>query len=436
MPKKAKIKTGVNDCDSVNSTSTVVCIESAASKRPKPKSSKRPASGAWKRLLIVNEKGVPKPLLANCIIALRRSPEWRGVLAWDEFARCVVARKAAPWEKTPSSEWTNQHDRLAVDWLQHQGILAGLNVVGQSVQTVAQETPFHNLRDWLNNEVWDGTLRLETWLIKYLGVSDSAYARAVGARWLISAVARIMKPGAKVDHCLILEGPQGIGKSKVFAVLGGDYYTDEIAELGSKDASLQTMGIWVVELAELDSMSRSDLSRVKAFLTRSTNRFRPPYGARLIKSPRQCIFGGTVNFYDYLKDSSGDRRFWPVLCQKIDIDGLAKVRDQLWAEAVHAYRAGQVWWLDTPELIAAAAAEQSDRYHGDAWQNKIADYTENKQDVSVDDILTYCLQKPAAQWQQTDKNRIATCLQSLKWTRYRAAADARGHRAWRYQRPK
>jgi len=194
------------------------------------------------------------------------------------------------------------------------------------------------------------------------------------------------------------------------------------------------MGNWIFELAELDSMSRAEVSKVKSFLTRSTDRFRPPYGARLIKSPRQCIFGGTVNYYDYLKDSSGDRRFWPVLCQTIDIDALAKDRDQLWAEAVHAYRAGQVWWLDTPELIAAATGEQSDRYHGDAWQNKIADYTQSKQDVSVDDILTHCLQKPAAQWQQTDKNRIAICLQSLKWERYRAAADDRGHRAWRYQR--
>ena len=167
----------------------------------------------------------------------------------------------------------------------------------------------------------------------FLGVPDSPFVRAVGAKWMISAVARIFKPGCKADCALILEGLQGLGKSTAARVIADPWFSDEIAEFGSKDAAMQLSGVWVIELAELDSMNRAGVDVVKSFISRSNDRFRPPYGRRVTEVRRQCVFVGTVNGNDYLKDETGGRRFWPVQCESIDIDALRRNRTQLWAEA-------------------------------------------------------------------------------------------------------
>ena len=217
--------------------------------------------------------------------------------------------------------------------------------------------------------------RIETWACRYLGAEDTAFNRSVGALWLISAVARIFRPGVKADHMLVLEGPQGARKSTALKILAGeDWFTDELPDLGSKDAAMHMQGVWIIEIAELDAIGKAEVSRIKAFLTRTTDRFRPPYGRYTIEVPRQCVFAGTVNPDTYLRDETGNRRFWPVRCGTIDIDALARDRDQLWAEAVARFRAGAIWWLDTPELIAAATAEQEKRYQADAWDDLIANW--------------------------------------------------------------
>lgn len=209
-------------------------------------------------------------------------------------------------------------------------------------------------------------------------------------------------------------------------------FTDEIADLGSKDAAMQTRGVWIIEIAELDSMSRAEVSKVKGFISRTTDRFRPPYGKRLIESPRQCVFAGSVNHSTYLRDETGGRRFWPVTCTRILINDLARDRDQLWAEAVARYKHGEKWWLDTPELTLAATQEQVDRYEGDAWEGPIADWIEERDSVSTDDILTQCLDKSKGTWTPFDKTRVARCLVALGWKRYKAGPRRR--RVWRYHR--
>lgn len=193
----------------------------------------------------------------------------------------------------------------------------------------------------------DSVERLDRWLSTYLGCEDTEYSGAVGSRWLISAVTRIFHPGAKADCCLILEGPQSIRKSTALRTLAGEYFTDELADLGSKDAAMQTRCGWIIELSELDSLSNSDVARIKAFMSRTTVRFRPPYGMRLVEWPRQCVFAGTVNQTTYLRDETGGRRFWPVAAGRIDIDALARDRDPLWAEAKARFDAGAAWWLET-----------------------------------------------------------------------------------------
>src|ERR1019366_3150309 len=224
--------------------------------------------------------------------------------------------------------------------------MASKETTGQAVQTVAREHPFHPVRDYLNSLKWDGVKRIDDWLGPYLGADPSDYVRGVGSKWLIGAVARIREPGCKNDTCLILEGEQGTLKSTALRTLTDPWFTDDIAELGTKDSALQLRGVWLIELSELASMHPSEISRTKAFMSRNTDRFRPPFGRRPIEVPRECFFAGTVNQSAYLRDETGGRRFWPVKRGAINIAELRRDRDQLWAEAVHQYGAGPSWWLD------------------------------------------------------------------------------------------
>ncbi len=237
----------------------------------------------------------------------------------------------------------------AAEWLQRRELNVTPMTVGRSAGAVAREITVHPVRDHLGAITWDGVPRIEAWACRYLGAEDTAFNRSVGGLWLISAVARIFRPGVKADHMLVLEGPQGARKSTALKILAGeDWFTDELPDLGSKDAAMHMQGVWIIEIAEIDAIGKAEVSRIKAFLTRTTDRFRPPFGCYTIDVPRQCVFAGTVNPDTYLRDETGNRQFWPVRRGTIDIDALARDRDQLWAEAVARFRTGAIWWLDTP----------------------------------------------------------------------------------------
>ena len=371
------------------------------------------------------------PILANAITALRLAPEWQGVLAYDEFRCNVVAAKPAPWGAIPKNGWTDQEDRLAAEWLQRHRVFVPVEITSQAVQTVAAQHRVHPVRQYLQGLKWDGIPRLERWLSTYLGTQESDYSVAVGTRWMLSAVARIYQPGAKVDCCLILEGPQGARKSTALRTLAGEFFTDELADLGSKDAALQICGVWIVEISELDSLARSEIASIKAFMSRSADRFRPPFGKRVVECPRQCVFAGTVNHTEYLRDETGARRFWPVRCGSIDVETLGRDRDQLWAEAKARFSSGDKWWLDTADLIEIAAGEQATRYQSDPWEEIIAPWLEGRVSASISELLDKCLNKPQAQWTQGDKNRVGRCLRTLGWDRYRERDGERLEWRWR-----
>jgi predicted P-loop ATPase len=414
-------------------------------------------SDEWRNDLLYNDDGDPRPVLANAIHALRSAPEWRGVLWHNEFATTTIARQTPSWSSRNSAwsdtAWTDRDDLLVADWLQHQGIMVPASIAGQAVEAVARDRVFHPVREYLDSLSWDGVLRIDDWLSNYLGATDTPYIRAVGTRWLISAIARIFEPGSQADCALILEGQQGIRKSSALRTLGQRWFTDRLSDLGSKDAAMETKGVWIIEIAELDTMSRSEVGTVKAFMTRTVDRFRPPYGKRLVDFPRQCVFAGSVNPEGgYLKDATGGRRSWPVPCGTIDLAALARDRDQLWAEARHRYRQGEPWWLETRELEALAGKEQAARYQGDAWDDLIRGYVErganrmgnsyrdmtvdvgneHAPDVSVAEILQHVLGIEKGHWTQVDQNRVARSLTSMGFERYRARRGA--SREWRYRR--
>jgi predicted P-loop ATPase len=318
--------------------------------------------------------------------------------------------------------------------MQHEGISVNKEIAGQAVHAVARQHSFHPIRAYLDSLTWDGVKRIDDWLTLYLGVDPSDYVRAVGAKFLIGGVARVYRPGVKNDSCLILEGPQGALKSTALRTLAGaNFFSDDIAELGSKDSVLQTRGVWIIELSELDAMTRGEVSRVKAFMSRQVDRIRPPYGRRVIEAPRECVFVGTVNKQTYLKDETGGRRFWPVKCGVIQIPELLRDRDELWAEARERFRAEDSWWLDTAALVKVAAEEAGARYEGDPWDEAIAGWISGRESVSVPEVLMQCLNKSKETWTQADQNRVARSLTASGWNRRQKRTG--GDREWRYFPP-
>lgn len=394
------------------------------------------SAAQWEDMLLRGKTGA-RPLLANAITAFLSAPEWAGILWFDTFRQCTTLRGKAPWatDKTPAEElWTDQHDRLAANWLQHRGIHITPNVAGQAAETVARNTPFHPVINYLVPLRWDQTPRLDTWTVDYLGVEDSAYVRATAMRFLIAAVARVLEPGCKADCAPILEGDQGLLKSTALRSLFSPWFSDDIADLGSKDSQMQIAGFWCIELPELDSISRADVSKIKAFMSRQTDNFRPPYGHRPAPRPRQNVFAGTVNGNQYLRDETGGRRWWPWRCTRIDIPGLTGMRDQLWAEARVRYDQGRKWWLDTKDLNGAAAEQQAVRLIQDPWSAAVREYIANRPQVSVDEMLGH-LGIPLQDRDQRDANRVVACLKAAGWTMRSARVTNHPYPVRRYYPP-
>ena len=425
---------------------------------------RRPAvRPTWTSLLRLDAGGMPERNEANVLTALSLDAAFAGTLVFDEFSQEIVVTRALPWDGPDSTlprPWGEADDVRCAEWLQRHEINVPPVVVGRSVVAVARNIRVHPVREYLTGLVWDGTTRLDAWTVTHLGAEDTRLHRALGALWMISAVARIMRPGVKADHMLILEGPQGTRKSSALKVLASnDWFTDELAELGSKDAAQQMRGVWIIEMAELDAIGRAEVSRIKAFLSRTTDRYRPPYERYVVTVPRQCVFAGTVNPDTYLRDETGNRRFWPVRCGEIDLDGLRRDRDQLWAEAVARFNAGAPWWLEDKELLELAGAAQEDRYHGDAWDARIDRWlvSEKRQvavgygeyrdeyvsrpnplsDISVGEVLEQALGIEPAKWTLSDQMRVGRFFSAKKWKRYKTKGSVKSGvpREWRYRRP-
>jgi predicted P-loop ATPase len=392
----------------------------------------------WTDEFILNKDGKIVPNLANLILILRKAPKWEGVLAYDEFNARVVIRRRPPWgNEEPDAPWTDHHESLSRVWFQTQSINASAGDVGRAVQTAARHNQFHPVRAHFECLVWDGVPRLDAWLIDYFHAQDGAYIRAIGPRYLISAVARIYRPGCKVDHLMIFEGPQGKQKSEALRTLAmrDAWFTDRLSHLASKDAALEIAGVLIAEFGEMGAILRVSSSTAKSFVSRRHDRFRPPYGKHMVSLPRQLVFAATINppAGGYLRDPTGARRFWPVACQgMVDREGLEKACSQLWAEAVHRFKSGGCWWLETPELEALAAAEQARRFVSDAWEPPIREWLGERIDVAITEVLEGALGFAREDWTQSAQNRVARILTGLGFTHCRPRTEKR--REYRYRR--
>jgi predicted P-loop ATPase len=389
----------------------------------------------WKTKLLRTEHGALKPLLANAITVLSNAKPFAKAIELDKFANRIMLRAAPPWEGCSAwspRAWSNSDDIRAAEWLQHLGVAVNTNIASQAVTAAAEEKAYHPVIEFLDRCKWDQQPRLASWMTKYLGAKNDEYHSQVGRCSLIAAVARVRSPGSKVDTMPILEGAQGLGKSTLLRLLFEPWYSDEIADFGSKDAAMQLNGAWLIEISELDAMTRADAGRIKAFISRTTDRFRPPYGSRVIEQPRSCVFWGTTNSDGYLRDDTGGRRFWPVKVSRVDIEGIRAIRDQLWAEAQHAYAAGEKWWFQSQEVQTAASDEQRARYEGDPWDAMIGKFVATRTFVTIPEILTEVINLPPGQWEQREQTRVSRCLRSLGFERRQRRTG--NDRVWGYRR--
>lgn len=406
-----------------------------------------PPDDDWRHLLLTRQTKDGLRLVqdpANAITILQHHPAWRGVLGWDSFRLSVVTSKRPPWHPDdapldlPTGEWADRDSqRLSAWFMRTERLRVSVEACARVADVAAAHCCMHPVRDYLAELRWDGVDRLDEWIPRYLGAEDTLYARLVSRWFLISAVARIFDPGCKVDTMPILEGPQGAKKSSALAALfGAKWFSDTPLDLESKDRFVALRGKWCIELAELDSMRRSDTSRIKSFLSSACDSYRPPYGRADVHAPRQVVCCGTVNGHSYLRDDTGNRRFWPVRCGTIDMRELGLARDQLWAEAKEAYVGGAHWWPEGRGENDLCREAQDERSDADVWQESVERYIERQglnPWITVPDVLTNVLGLEKGRWTQTDQNRVARCLSAAGWSR--AQRRVQGVRVWGYVRP-
>jgi len=248
-----------------------------------------------------------------------------------------------------------------------------IELLHRVVADTARLNEFHPVLDYIGGLEWDGKPRIDTWLATYGGAEDNEYVRAVGALALTAAVRRVKRPGCKFDEMVVLEGLQGTDRSSAMAILAvdQDWFTDDLPLNSDTQKVIERLrGKWIVEAGELSGIGRADVEHLKAFLARRVDRARLAYARVVEEGPRQCVIIGTTNASKYLKDTTGNRRFWPVAIGRFDLDALSRDRDQLWAEAALREAAGASIRLD-PALWAAAAAAQEDRLIDDPYVDAI-----------------------------------------------------------------
>jgi len=329
----------------------------------------------------------------NVLIALRSAPELKGLTRFNEFALAVEFARSSPWRTVEApTVWSEADDTQCAAWLQMQGLkVRGTAAIADCIAVAARDHAYHPVRRYLEALKWDGEPRLQIWLLDYLNATgDTVYLAAVGRKFLISAVARVMQPGCQADHVLALEAPQGAGKTSAVRALAvkPEWAAGDLPEIHGKDARLQLVGRWIIEIAELKAIRSSEIEAQKSFITQTHDTFRPPYGRRTAQFPRQSVFIATTNESEYLRDRTGNRRWWPVKCGRIDVAALERFRDQLWAEAVALFKAGEAWH-PTPEESALATEQQQERVHVTELEQDVQDYMHKVigNEVTVRDVL-------------------------------------------------
>lgn len=337
----------------------------------------------WVLKLKTGDKGEYLSTIDNVALILANDHEMQGKLGFNDFTGRYVATGALPWNaETKSRPWSDEDDAGLRHWLEKKYSIKGKSSIDDARVLISHENTFHPVLDYLNGLKWDGVKRVETLLIDYMGAENTQYVRAVTRKTLAAAVRRVKQPGVKFDNVLILVGKQGCGKSYLVGRLGGAWFSDTLTNIQGKEAYEELQGFWIVEIAELSALRKNEVEAVKHFIAKQSDSYRAAYDRHVKTRARQCIFFGTTNNVEFLRDVTGNRRFLPV-----DVDPpkatlsafndlTDDVRDQIWAEACEIEKAGESLYLDTDELRQAAEAEQDRHFEQSPLTGEVEKFLE------------------------------------------------------------
>lgn len=341
-----------------------------------------PDATAWLKRLELTSRGEIASTVENVRIILENDPKLANSFYFDRFKNRPVVCGDLPWVRyrdRATPVWSDTDDAGLRSFIELEYKIVSQTKIKDAVDLAMLTKSRHPVQEYLDGLVWDGESRMDEVFIRYLGAEDCRYTRAVTRAALIGAVARIRQPGCKHDHMLVLVGPQGCRKSTTLAKLGKDWFSDSLYTISGKDAFEQIQGVWIIEMGEMAAARKSEVEQLKQFMSKRFDSYRAAYGRRVQDHPRQCAFFGSTNDFEFLRDQTGARRFWPVEVDdtgRTEADKLTDEEvDQIWAEAVAAYDAGEHWYLSSDDEDLARAVQDRHTMTSD-WTGLIEEWIE------------------------------------------------------------
>lgn len=383
-----------------------------------------------------DKQGMPKKMLRNVIsfMMLEDNPLY-DLLRFNLFTNSIEFKDRAPWHATDGKCWSDEDAIQFKVWLSNQSFEISVNIIHEAALIVASRNSYHPIKNYLEALEWDGTPRIHNWLSEYCKTQENDYTKAIGQKVLLAALSRIYNPGTKFDYVLVLEGPQGIGKSTFVSILGKYWYGDILIDPYSKDTVDALRGKWIIEISEMECAKR-EVTALKRFISCVSDRVRPAYARTTQDFPRQCVFIGTINPENgrgYLKDPTGNRRYWPVYLEAIDFVRLRSDIDQIWAEAVQVYKKGDFkLYLDTKELQDFARKQADERFETDPIEEVIGNYLvdTNRERITNQEIMTDCLMMSVSRLDKFFAGRIACAMNRLGYAYKLARYQGRTQRCY------
>lgn len=379
------------------------------------------------------------------------NPPFKDILCFDVFKNRECIRGDLPWRKReypnkPYEQWQPSDDKRLCHWIGKEYEINAQTLIINAFVEITRKNTFHPIKEYLEAQTWDGSARVETFFIDYLGAEDTPYIRAVTKKWLVAAVKRIYEPGCKFDYMPVLVGPQGVGKSSTIATLARDWFSDSLKSFDNKEAGEHLQNSWIFEFGELAAMRKGAVEEIKAFITKQTDSYRMAYDRVVSEFPRKCVFIGTTNTQDFLRDQTGNRRFWPITVDPdkrkytTSTDLTSHLVGQIWAEAMELYHRGEKLYLDE-ELESTARKVQEGHMEHDPKTGIIKEYLEtllphnwdnmhiwerqnylkkptgnvNREKVCAVEIWTECLENDHKKMTVWESRQICDILRKLGW---------------------
>lgn len=337
---------------------------------------------------LVTHRGRPMDCRENVMYCLQLDPNLKELVKQNDFTHLLERSRTTPWGH-PAGEWNEEDDLMLGEYLLRNFGMAvkATSTLRNGVLMAARSAKYNPVLDLIHAEKWDGISRLEHWLTDVYEIEERPYTKLIGKCFIMGLVKRALQTGCKFDYMLIIKGEQGLKKSTAFRALAYPFFTDNAIRMGDKDSLMAMQLVWIAESAELESLNKSETTQIKQFLSAQEDMFRPPYGSQLIRAKRHSVNVGTTNADTFLKDATGDRRFWPLEVHVVNEDTLASMRLQLFAEALHRLDAGERYWPSKEEERELVFPEQEPFKRTDTWEDMIDAYVNRDSQDKHDDPL-------------------------------------------------